>query len=107
MTTCNSALASRRRFLPCCELSRGEEEKRGGDRRQSVGRDGGGFCRRNEEARSPRGKIGTRVKKEGERWLARVLQPHETRTLDRSCGSLPLGDVSAFRLFLRLCTVPS
>lgn len=74
---------------------------------QSVGRDGGGFCRRNEEARSSRGKIGTRVKKEGERWLARVLQPHETRTLDRSCGSLPLGDVSAFRLFLRLCTVPS
>lgn len=37
MTTCNSALASRRRFLPCCELSRGEEEKRGGDRRLSVG----------------------------------------------------------------------
>lgn len=37
MITCNSALASRRRFLPCCELSRGEEEKRGGDRRLSVG----------------------------------------------------------------------
>lgn len=38
---------------------------------QSVGRDGGGFCRRDEEARSPRGKIGTRVKKRG-RKMARA-----------------------------------
>lgn len=51
---------------------------------QSKGR--GGFCRRNEEARPPRGKIATRGKT-GERGSRVVLQLHEHSTLDRSCAS--------------------
>lgn len=49
---------------------------------QSKGR--GGFCRRNEEARPPRGKIATRGKT-GERGSRVVLR--ERSTLDRSCAS--------------------